>query len=616
MSLTYTLHDVVRSKNSSSYVTGNLRTNYHKQPLISIPSESTTYFLQETQAAVIREHEIISEPKTKDVEIQTMFRESEAQTDPYTPDYQILEGDKPEILKLAHLKYGAGLPASLDELVWIEKMREKQAFDWGLPPSSDEASFNIRRTLLNEQETKEWKDREAEIEAQQNEKLRLLKQALLQREREVEAGHAQRIEDIKLKKTEEKNRLVAKIQKKKIKVLRTLIKEKREDEEVGKDQKRDIIEEYHNFASRVYAGIAREGLSIDKLSAPFEVQPGLLSSFEGVSELAETISPKLLETKVNVEGLIRRIEGNYKKNEIFHKKDLQKAQEMISRTQRLKVRGKSLTSKTKEDIKFRAGTPENVPEYYEQIKTHTERVNIVKANFLRENAIIFLQRIIRGRGAQNNMYEGKEKRLALIDELLTVANVKQKNESEIEEELLQKHEERLKEAVIETIQGDVMMRAFDMLSKELVKFQQEKKISKLINVAENDRRKREAEEHGKRQAEENLLRRENQLYNEIMSTHQNTVDFLLGDLMNNVVDRAASREAYMIAQAKKEKVNDQIEILERKSNHSNAIIKDLVASFLIPNIQREKLQRKVQREERRFTETAKETLNLALAAGV
>ena len=59
----------------------------------------------------------------------------------------------------------------------------------------------------------------------------------------------------------------------------------------------------------------------------------------------------------------------------------------------------------------------------------------------------------------------------------------------------------------------------------------------MINVAENDRRKREAEEHGKRQAEENLLRRENQLYNEIMSTHQNTVDFLLGDLMNNVVDR-------------------------------------------------------------------------------
>jgi len=70
------------------------------------------------------------------------------------------------------------------------------------------------------------------------------------------------------------------------------------------------------------------------------------------------------------------------------------------------------------------------------------------------------------------MFEGKEKRLALIEELLTVANVKQKNESDVEEELLQKHEERLKEAVIETIQGEVMMRTFDMLSKELVRFQQ------------------------------------------------------------------------------------------------------------------------------------------------
>ena len=48
----------------------------------------------------------------------------------------------------------------------------------------------------------------------------------------------------------------------------------------------------------------------------------------------------------------------------------------------------------------------------------------------------------------------------------------------------------------------------------------------------------------------------------------------------------------MLAKAKKEKINNQIEVLERKSNQPNAIIKDLVASFLIPNIQREKLQRK------------------------
>ena len=44
----------------------------------------------------------------------------------------------------------------------------------------------------------------------------------------------------------------------------------------------------------------------------------------------------------------------------------------------------------------------------------------------RKNAVILLQRLLRGRAAQNNMYEGKEKRLALIEELLVVANVKGK----------------------------------------------------------------------------------------------------------------------------------------------------------------------------------------------
>lgn len=34
---------------------------------------------------------------------------------------------------------------------------------------------------------------------------------------------------------------------------------------------RDIIEDYANFASKVYAGITREGLSLDKLANKYEV---------------------------------------------------------------------------------------------------------------------------------------------------------------------------------------------------------------------------------------------------------------------------------------------------------------------------------------------------------
>ena len=36
-------------------------------------------------------------------------------------------------------------------------------------------------------------------------------------------------------------------------------------------RKRDIIQEYANFASKVYAGITREGLSLDKIANKYEV---------------------------------------------------------------------------------------------------------------------------------------------------------------------------------------------------------------------------------------------------------------------------------------------------------------------------------------------------------
>jgi hypothetical protein len=55
-----------------------------------------------------------------------------------------------------------------------------------------------------------------------------------------------------------------------------------------------------------------------------------------------------------------------------------------------------------------------------------------KDQIKREVAVLFLQRILRGRGQQNIMYEGKEKRLALIEELLIVAKIPNLPENEAE----------------------------------------------------------------------------------------------------------------------------------------------------------------------------------------
>ena len=45
-------------------------------------------------------------PLTKTVEVQTDYRDSEAQTDPYTPEYVVRPGSAPELLTLATLSFG------------------------------------------------------------------------------------------------------------------------------------------------------------------------------------------------------------------------------------------------------------------------------------------------------------------------------------------------------------------------------------------------------------------------------------------------------------------------------------------------------------------------------
>lgn len=107
--------------------------------------------MQIPEERIIQAKERVDEPKAKTVEIQTVYRESEAQTDPFTPEYvEDRSNGIPEVLTIKDLAYGRGLPASMAEMELIDQMREKRAFDNALPPTSDEACFTLRRKLMEE----------------------------------------------------------------------------------------------------------------------------------------------------------------------------------------------------------------------------------------------------------------------------------------------------------------------------------------------------------------------------------------------------------------------------------------------------------------------------------
>lgn len=148
--------------------------------------------------------EHFEEVTMKDAEVQTMYRESEAQTNPYTPDYVIVHGNIPEILMLKSLTHDNGLPIGKKELEMIAQARAKRECEMNLPPFTDEASLVLRRKLMEEQEMREYRFRESELDSKREERLQELEESLRLRNENNEFIAAQRIEAIRQSKESER----------------------------------------------------------------------------------------------------------------------------------------------------------------------------------------------------------------------------------------------------------------------------------------------------------------------------------------------------------------------------------------------------------------------------
>jgi len=99
-----------------------------------------------------------------------------------------------------------------------------------------------------------------------------------------------------------------------------------------KGAKRDIIEEYANFGSTVYAPITRDGLSLDKKANKYEVQPEALSSYAGLNELHEVLhikKPIVFNSKISVDKVRFQFRKQISRKDVDHMKALNKAQGYI-----------------------------------------------------------------------------------------------------------------------------------------------------------------------------------------------------------------------------------------------------------------------------------------------
>lgn len=492
------------SVSKAGAVAGAERFKYNRRPIMpKLNAVPPQILLAPTVAqnpmAVIEE---AAEPDIKEMGIQTIYRESEAQTVPYAPEYFVPEGKDPEILLLQTLTHDKGLPVGPKEILMIENARRKQDLESNLPPFTDEASLMFRKRLMEFQELREFRVREAEMDRNREERLATLEAHLRDRDEANDFLVSQRLESTRQSKMQEKERAVQKLRSKRIKILRRLAT-RRNKTGSGVSSTGDIINNYFDKTSAVYVPAKRDGSDLPVDLNNFDVlsRTAPLNIANNIVSLETSIPMPLLTGTSNItahggsatgpllrsrgggkaaedrltSAAIRNIRNTKRDVEEMHNILMKKKMAKRAQTKR-ETRG---IEKTKEIIdpnknqsallskkpKGRPATPDMVSDVNGEVKD--DRIEIM-------SACILMQRLLRGRAIQNTMHEGRLRRKELIAELRevdTLYTTQPMIDLAEEEEARQKQRaEKIRSTTIEAIIGGQASNVIATLAQEQVGF--------------------------------------------------------------------------------------------------------------------------------------------------
>uniref|UniRef100_A0A2K5UJB6 Cilia- and flagella-associated protein 91 n=1 Tax=Macaca fascicularis TaxID=9541 RepID=A0A2K5UJB6_MACFA len=604
LAITDTSFQMPREVYEDPEVTGKNRYKYFERPFLPFFQQmpfNVVYAISKAEPYTFppTSTKQLSIPLKLTVGTQTDYRDADVQTDPYSPEYVVCQDSIPELLTLATLTWGRGLPAGQAEVEMIERAREKRAWEATLPALSDTSQFEKRRKMMNEMERKEWAFREQEIEKLQEIRLEVLKELLRKREENQNEVNMKHLNARWSKLQEAKEAKMAKIQRTHVSTIRKLVGKGKNIE--GKLERRNIIKDYSDYASQVYGPLSRLGCFPDNNSEDFVVKNYYLNTYEGLVELESRLpdfvtqprirapKPKVITTKA---GFLKRAARlDYELAEV-HKALLDKKNKVLE---------------ARKPPRFLQRNPIPQP----RLPTPTLEMTSNEEEEI-EMAVIYLQKLLRGRVIQNMMFEGKEKRLELIQELRTCHALQEdeklvkKAEKQVTLALqrqrnLHEHKVSLVENHLAGLEGRALADMFDFLSKELVRLQEERRIHAFVMLAERQRRIREAEESGRRQVEKQRLREEDEIFKEVVKVHHSTISSYLEDIILNTEANTAEEQARAEIEKMAEKINDIAYEMESRRTYlqSEEIVAELVYSFLIPEVQKYFVKEKVRNAQRK-----------------
>lgn len=475
---------------------------------------------------------------------------------PYTPDYILAEGADPEILMLQGLTYTSGLPAGLKEIEMIEHARLKRDLENNMLPFTDEACFIVRKDLMETQELREYKLREAEVEAQRDLRLATLKRALDEREETTEFLSSQRVEAIRQSRMDAREKVLQKIRKKRINVLRKLARKRNTvDPVLSNSAKRDIINDYFDRGSSVYAPQKRDGQRVPDPSSNYDTngRTASLNVADNITELEQTIpkhyltmktkSPaQLLSAQSNGQDVMSKtvpIMGsgggraaeprltsaghrslrNTKKNvETMHLILTKKRAERNGETQFSSIPEEGLHSALQRgDNNALDSSPSSPPKSSMLARKPKGRPRTpdLTTSARADNELLplysslaLLQRLIRGRAVQNSMFEGRYRRAELISELRgadeyhAMLEEYPDEKARVDEAKWIDTIENVKDSTVDAVTGALTSGVLHLLTQEKERAEYFALMQAEADKAIKERRNRELAEAGRRQREE------------------------------------------------------------------------------------------------------------------
>ncbi|XP_069372167.1 cilia- and flagella-associated protein 91 [Paralichthys olivaceus] len=534
------------------------------------------------------------QPTHVTVGVQTDYRESETQTDPYSPEYVIRPGTTPtELLLLAPLTWGHGLPAGLAEVEMIERARAKRVWEASLPPLDDLSQLDKRRRKMEEMEAREWAFREEEIQNLQESRLAVLTDLLMQRGEALGDVTNQRLNRIFSKLQEDRQSKLHKTHNDYSRSLRKLEVKRRN----LKGQLQRLGSKDSQFFPRTPRGTftsAHNNVSQNHRSDSYEV----------LVELEAELSASFSETRVKRSSVIRP--------------SLNKTFEMMKTYKDLREEQKE--QKTLKPLRFLVKKEKPVP------RPVTPRVEEpAEGEEETELAVIHLQKLLRGRSVQYEMFQGKENHTDLIQDLRSGLALQREEQGlqEAERERIttlkeqrdkQRHENSQREASQDRVIGETLENVLDTLSKELIRLQEERRIHAFTLLAERERRVREAEESGRRQLEEQRRREGDEIFRQVVQVHQETVDLYLEDIILGAVEKTADDQARKEIRRRAKEINDITYAVEesRDSLQSEEIVSELVYSFLVPEVEKINIRKKVHVQQQMHLQVARSIISEAV----